>query len=176
MGTQSSSTAQQPPSFRPMSNVTTVAHLSYCWALVFLATVVLGHSVKLPFFGRRWISSCSDELLQLQLQYQLIVGYITSWIPTAWLMWSQVTVLQLQTPLIVLAFCFTLFVCAEEASFHWRLPNVSKQAPCMFASRHCPQLSVRSWHDVDHQTMDLPVNPVCCSDCWATMNCHTSVL
>jgi len=26
--------AQQPPSFRPMSIVATVAHLSYCWALV----------------------------------------------------------------------------------------------------------------------------------------------
>jgi len=27
-----------PPSFRPMSIVATVAHLSYCWALVFLSS------------------------------------------------------------------------------------------------------------------------------------------
>jgi len=27
-----------PPSFRPMSIVATVAHLSYCWALVMLPT------------------------------------------------------------------------------------------------------------------------------------------
>jgi len=29
--------AQQPPSFRPMSVVAMVAHLSYCWALVILS-------------------------------------------------------------------------------------------------------------------------------------------
>ena len=37
--------AQQPPLFRPMSIVTTVAHLSYCWAVVFI--LVLMSSVTL---------------------------------------------------------------------------------------------------------------------------------
>jgi len=35
------STAQHPLSFRPMSVVATVAHLSYCWALVFCDTVFM---------------------------------------------------------------------------------------------------------------------------------------
>jgi len=42
--------AQQPrPSFRPMSIVATVAHLSYCWALVCLCT---------KYLGNRWTDLC----------------------------------------------------------------------------------------------------------------------
>jgi len=32
--------SQQPPSFRPMSIVATVAHLSYCWAFVMFYSVI----------------------------------------------------------------------------------------------------------------------------------------
>ena len=43
--------AQQPPSFRPMSIVAMVAHLSYCWALVSYDTMHLfgqqGHHTRL---------------------------------------------------------------------------------------------------------------------------------
>ena len=35
--------ALQPPSFRPMSIVATVAHLSYCWALVHPTQHKIGH-------------------------------------------------------------------------------------------------------------------------------------
>jgi len=44
----SSKGAQQPPSFRPMSIVATVAHLSYCWALV-PSSLVPGNNVCTNF-------------------------------------------------------------------------------------------------------------------------------
>ena len=59
-----------PPSFRPMSIVATVAHLSYCWALV--QTVAQNSTVILPNFRghflltliatvKRWNSPLFDE-------------------------------------------------------------------------------------------------------------------
>ena len=52
--------AQQPPSFRPMSIVATVAHLSYCWALVH-------HPLK-------FVSRLTTRITQQLLDVRHVVG------------------------------------------------------------------------------------------------------
>jgi len=68
--------AQQPPSFRPMSIVSTVAHLGYCWALVLDLAINHLSWVKYVFHDSGLIFSIYFFLSETLLCGKIISKYI----------------------------------------------------------------------------------------------------
>ena len=127
---------------------------TYICCLLFFVCSCSSSSRKASFLliGHRWIPFCPDSSTQnisdkpLQLEDQLIAGYVNIENPS-----GMVSLRDHKWLFATIDSSYVSVFCfnlfiCTEASLHWRLPI------CRY------------------------VNPLCCTDYWATMNYHTNLL